>query len=60
MPKIKDKDLIEGKKNRNKSIHKYFSDKLNEGYDYNFIEASIVSKYGISKATINRIMKGKI
>ncbi len=58
MPKIKDKRVVQGKKNRNEDIRKYFEKRWNDGIRYEIIEEEVILKWGVSVSVITRIMKG--
>jgi hypothetical protein len=57
MPKIKDERVLQGKKNRDEEIRKYFESKWDKGLRYEVIELEIILKYGVSVSMINKIMK---
>ena len=57
MPRIKDNRVIEGKKNRNNKIRKYFEKRWNEGFRYEVIEEEVIKEFGVSVSTITRILK---
>jgi len=57
MPIIKDKRVIEGKKNRNNEIRKYFNKRWSEGFRYDVIESEVIAKWGVSSSAITKLMK---
>ena len=57
MPKIKDERILQGKKNRDNEIRKYFEKRWKEGLRYEIIEDEVILKWGISPSAITRIMK---
>ncbi|MDD3079118.1 MAG: hypothetical protein PHH37_08440 [Paludibacter sp.] len=57
MPIIKDKRVIEGKKNRDNEIRKYFNKRWSEGFRYDVIETEVIAKWGVSSSAITKIMK---
>jgi hypothetical protein len=59
MPQIKDKIVIEGRKNRNSSIRDYFNRRWTDGARYDVIEAEVKAKWGLGASSINRILKEK-
>lgn len=58
MPKITDKRIIEGRRNRNNDIRKYFVKRWSDGLRYEIIEEEIILKWGVSSSMIYQIMKG--
>jgi hypothetical protein len=60
MPRIKDNEILEGKKNRNQSIRDYFNKRWAEGVRYEIIESEVKTKWGVGSSTIDRILKEKI
>lgn len=58
MPKITDKRIMIGKRNRNAEIRKYFEKRWGEGVRYEVIEEEVILKWGVSGSTIEKIMKG--
>lgn len=59
MPKIIDKRVQEGKKNRNREIRKYFEKQWKAGYRTDKIYDEVISKWGLSESSINKILKEK-
>lgn len=57
MPRIKDKRVLEGKKNRNRNIRKYFDKRWKDGLRTEVIYEEVIDKWGLSSATINNILK---
>lgn len=57
MPKIKDKRVSEGKKNRNRAIRKYFDKRWNDGLRTEVIYDEVIAKWGLSASSINKILK---
>ena len=57
MPKITDKRVIQGKKNRNNDIRKHFNKRFAEGFRYEVIEEEVILKFGVSATVITRILK---
>lgn len=57
MPAIKDKRVIEGKKNRDNEIRKFFKKRWSEGLRYEVIEAEVIAKWGVSSSMITKLMK---
>lgn len=58
MPRITDKRIIEGRRNRNNDIRKYFDKRWADGLRYEIIEEEIILKWGVSASMIYQIMKG--
>lgn len=58
MPKIKDERVLQGKKNRDNEIRKYFEKRWNDGLRYEVIETEVILKWGVSVSVVTRIMKG--
>lgn len=57
MPIIKDKRVIEGKKNRDNEIRKFFTKRWNDGLRYEVIEDEVIAKWGVSSSAITKLMK---
>ena len=57
MAAIKDKRILEGKVNRNKSIRDYFKKRFNDGMRYDIIMNELIGRYGLSESTIYQIVK---
>jgi oxalate decarboxylase/phosphoglucose isomerase-like protein (cupin superfamily) len=58
MPKIVDKRVLQGKKNRNEEIRKYFAKRWKDGMRYEVIEEEVILKWGVSASVITKIMQG--
>lgn len=57
MPKINDKRILQGKRNRNKAIRRYFARYFNAGLRYEIIIEKLILKHGLSESSINQILK---
>lgn len=57
MPRIKDKRIYEGRKNRNESIRKLYWKRWDEGLREQFIMDELILKWGLSTSTIEQIIK---
>lgn len=59
MPKITDKRVQEGKKNRDRKIRKYFDKRWKDGLRTEVIIEEVIFEWGLSESTINKILKEK-
>lgn len=59
MPKITDKRVQEGKKNRDKKIRKYFIKRWKDGLRTEVIIEEVIFEWGLSESSINKILKEK-
>ena len=57
MPRILDQRIIEGRKNRNQKIRKMFNNMADDHRTTEYILACIVNEFGLSEATIIKIIK---
>ena len=57
MPKIKDKRIIAGKRNRNNEIRAYFAKRWKDGMRTEVIYDEVINKWGIGESSIDRILK---
>lgn len=57
MPRVSDVRVIEGKKNRDNDIKKYFQTRWAQGYRYDVIEGEVIAKWGVSASAIAKLLK---
>lgn len=57
MPKILDKRILEGRRNRNAKIRKMFNDMAADHRTTEYILSEIIKEFGLSEQTIIKIIK---